>query len=147
MTVRPTVYVAHPMASYGTPHAAACLVDLGALLPGARLIDPAAIYGSDAEWQRGWPRLVRRLWGFVIFGAEDGTIGAGCIRELADAVAFGVPITGFDVRIGLREILGVDLLDMDSRSARRTGTLRLGRCVSYAGDGERVSRAPSRFVR
>jgi hypothetical protein len=133
MTGRPIVYVAHPMAGYGAPHAAACLAALRELLHGARLIDPAAIYASDAEWQRSWPRLVRRLSGFVIFGAEDGTIGAGCIRELADAIALGVPIAGFDVGYGLRQILGFDLIDTGSRSARRTGTLRLGGCIEPTG--------------
>jgi len=62
----------------------------------------------------------------VMFGAEDGTIGAGCIRELADTIALGVPIAGFDPGSGLREVSGVDLIESRSRSARRTGTLRLG---------------------
>ena len=133
MTARPMVYAAHPMAGYGTPHAAACLAALGELLPGVRLVDPAAIYASNAEWQRSWPRLVLRLGGFVIFGAEDGTIGAGCIRELADAIALGVPIAGFDRGYGLREVLGFDLIDGASRSARRMGTMRLGGCVFPPG--------------
>ena len=33
MTARPTIYVAHPMADYGTPHASACLDELAGLLP------------------------------------------------------------------------------------------------------------------
>jgi hypothetical protein len=40
----------------------------------------------------------------VIFGDEDGAIGAGCVRELADAIAIGVPVAGFDIGHGLREI-------------------------------------------
>ena len=138
MTARPMVYVAHPMAGYGTPHAAACLAALGELLPGVRLVDPAAIYASDAEWQRSWPRLVLRLGGFVVFGAEDDAIGAGCIRELADAIALGVLIAGFDMGYGLREILGVDLISTDSRSSRRMGTMRLGGRVEPYGTGRGV---------
>ena len=84
------------MVGYGTPHAAACLDELAGLLPGARLLDPATIFASDSEWQRSWPSLVRALGGFVMFGTEDGTIGAGCIRELADAIALGVPVAGFE---------------------------------------------------
>jgi hypothetical protein len=139
MSNRPPVYVAHPMTGYGTPHAVACLDALGALLPDARLIDPATVFASDAEWQRSWPRLVRRLWGFVIFGAEDGTVGAGCIRELADAIAMGVPVAGFDNGRRLREILSFDLIDEATRSARRTGTMQLGRCVDLfpaVGEGD-----------
>jgi hypothetical protein len=126
MTTDSPVYVAHPMTGYGNAHAAACFDAIGELLPGARLIDPATVYASDAEWFASWPRLVRRLGGFVIFGEPDGTIGAGCIRELADAIAMGVPVAGFDIRLGLQEIMGFDLIDEGSRSARRTGTMRLG---------------------
>jgi hypothetical protein len=125
MSTRTPVYVAHPIEGYGTPYAAACLEALGALLAGRRLIDPATVYASNAEWLRSWPRLVRTLSGFVLFGSEEGTIGAGCIREMADAIALGVPIAGFDLRRGLREIAGLDLIDTSFRSAKRTGTLRL----------------------
>ena len=59
-----------------------------------------------------------------------GAIGSACIRELADAIALGVWVAGFDLGRGLGEISGLDLIDMGSRSARRTATLRLGRCVS-----------------
>jgi hypothetical protein len=120
------------MAGHGTPYAAECLDALAGLLPGARLIDPTTIFASDMEWLRSWPRLVRTLGGFVMFGAADGTIGAGCIRELADAIAFGVPTAGFDFGRGLREISGFDLIEVGSRSARRTATLRLGRCLEPA---------------
>jgi hypothetical protein len=77
---------------------------------GVTLIDPATIYASDTEWLRSWPRLVRILGGVVVFGAEDGTIRAGCIRELADAIALGVRVAGFDLGRGLREISGFDLI-------------------------------------
>jgi hypothetical protein len=129
MTASSPVYVAHPLAAYGTAHAAACLDIVAGLLPGARLIDPAVTFASAAEWRRAWPRLVRVLGGFVIFGAADGTIGAGCIRELSDAIAVRVPIAGFDLGRGLQEISGFDLIESDSRTARRTAGLRLGRCV------------------
>jgi hypothetical protein len=47
---------------------------LAELLPGTSLIDPATISTSDAEWLRSWPRLLKSLRGFMIFGTEDGTI-------------------------------------------------------------------------
>jgi hypothetical protein len=145
MTARSPVYVAHPMTAYGTPHAAACLDALAGLLLGARLIDPATIFASDVEWLASWPRLVRTLGGFVMFGAEAGTIGAGCIRELADAIAFGVPIAGFDLgRRGLRQISGFDLIEVGRLSARRTATLQLGRCVEPTAWGRGVIREVAR---
>ncbi len=67
-----------------------------------------------------------------MFGAEDGTIGAGCIRELADAIALGIPVAGFEIRGGLREISGFDLIETGRRNLRRAATLRLGRCVQGA---------------
>ena len=130
MNPRPSVYVAHPMTSYGTPHAGACLDALAVLLPGTRLIDPAAVFASDAEWQRSWPGLVRTLGGFVVFGDESGTIGAGCVRELADAVGMGVQVGGFDIGRGLRHIRGLNLFDRTLRSPRRMGTMRLGRTLT-----------------
>lgn len=126
MSTRPSVYVAHPMSGYGTPHAAACIDALASLLPRAKLIDPAMVYASDAEWQRSWSRLVHTLGGFVVFGDEDGAIGAGCVRELADAIAMGVPVAGFDIGRGLRQVRGLDLFDETTRSARRVGIIRLG---------------------
>ena len=141
---RPLLYVAHPKAGYGTPHAAECLDALAGLLPGFRLLDPATIFASDSEWQRAWPRLVRALGRFVVFGAEDGTIGAGCIGEMADAIALGVPIAGFDPGRGLREISGFDLIDVGRRSARRTATLRLGRHVEPTAWGRVVMRGVAR---
>jgi hypothetical protein len=129
VTTQPRTYVAHPMSRYGTPYSAECLDALAGLLPGTRLIDPATIFASDTEWLGSWPRLLRSLVGFVMFGAEDGTIGAGCIRELSDAIALGVPIAGFDLGRGLREISGFDLIDTVRRNPRRTATLRLGRSL------------------
>jgi len=123
------VYVAHPMAGYGTPYTTACLDVLARLLPSALLIDPATIFAIDPEWRQAWPRVLQTLEGFVIFGDTDGTVGAGCIRELSDAIALGVPIAGFDLGRGLRDISGFDIIDPGSRSARRAATLRFGRCL------------------
>jgi hypothetical protein len=123
------VYVAHPMSCYGSPYTAACFDALAGLLPEARLVNPSTIFASDAEWRRAWPRLVGVLGGFVMFGAEDGTIGAGCIGELADSIAVGVPIAGFELGRGLREIRGYDVIDPGTRSPRRAAILRLGGCL------------------
>jgi hypothetical protein len=135
MSATAPVYVAHPMSGYGSRYTTACLDVLAGLLPGARLLDPATIFASDSEWRQTWPRLLRTLEGFVIFGDTDGTVG-GCIRELSDAIAHGVPIAGFHLGRGLRDISGFDIIDAGSRSARRTALLRLGRGVEAAAWGK-----------
>jgi hypothetical protein len=108
--VRPRVYAAHPMTSYGTEHERVCLDTLTALLPGTEIIDPAGRYRTNAGWLRAWPRLLSTLSGLVLFADEDGTVGAGCLREVVDAMAAGVPIAMLDPCFGLSELAAVDLL-------------------------------------
>ena len=123
-----------PCPSTGPPTAAACFDALAELLPDARLLDPFTIFASDAQWRRAWPRLVRVLGGFVMFGAEDGTIGAGCIWEMADAIAVGVPIAGFELGLGLREIRGYDFFDPGPEPLGGQPSSALG-AVSTRGHG------------
>ena len=126
------------MSRYGSPYARTCLDTLADMFPDARLLDPSTIFASDAEWRRAWPRLVRVLGGLVMFGAEDGTIGAGCIGEMADAIAVGVPIAGFELGRGLREIRGYDVIDPRTRTPRRAAVLRLGHSVDREAWGRGI---------
>ncbi|MGH9291603.1 MAG: hypothetical protein ACRDZ6_02320 [Acidimicrobiales bacterium] len=127
------VYVAHPMLTYDTEWEASCLRTLAGLLPHVELYNPAGRYLTDASWLRAWPRVLRSLSGLVVFGttADDdygvgaGEIGTGCIRELGDAIACGVPLLAFDGE-RLHELDGVRLLAIPWRSARRAGALVLG---------------------
>jgi hypothetical protein len=61
---------------------------------------------------------------FVVFAGTDGTIGAGCIRELTDALVRHIPIAGFHEG-SLRTIEGIELLPIPFRSARSTALLLL----------------------
>jgi hypothetical protein len=118
--VRPRVYAAHPMTSYGTEHERACLDALAALLCGAEIIDPATRYRTNAGWLRAWPRLLRTLAGLVLFADEDGTVGTGCLREVVDAVAAGLPVAYLDPCLGLCELAGLDLLAPTMRTRAAT---------------------------
>lgn len=118
-TCRPRVYAAHPMTSYGTEHERVCLDTLAVLLPGVELVNPAFRYRTSAGWLRAWPRLVRTLSGLVVFADEEGTIGAGCLREITDAVLYGLPVLMLDGD-RLHELAGVDLLPAAERSRCRT---------------------------
>jgi hypothetical protein len=103
---------------------------IATLLPGVVLVDPVVCFASSAEWLRAWPSLVRRLAGLVTFGDADGTIGAGCLREVADAVAFGVPVAAFAPARGLCGLVGVELVG--EPSAARCGFLSIGERIDPA---------------
>jgi hypothetical protein len=121
------IYVAHPITSYGTAHERWCLDRLAELLPGVCLLNPAEIFANGAEWDRAWPRLLPRLAGLVAFTDAKGNVGAGVLREVADAIAYEIPVAGFDHRkVDLCEVAGVDLTAELERSARECGTLRFG---------------------
>jgi hypothetical protein len=119
VSARPRVYAAHPMTSYRTEHERTCLDALAALLPGAEIIDPAGRYRTNAGWLRAWTRLLSTLSGLVLFADEDGTVGAGCLREVADAVAAGLPVGYLDVDHHLCELFALDLLPSSGRSRTR----------------------------
>jgi hypothetical protein len=123
--VRPRVYAAHPKACYGTAYAATCLARLGELLPAAEIVDPEALgWRTEAQWRLSWPKVLGGLSSFVVFAGIDGTIGAGCIRELTDAVARYLPIAGFHDG-ALRTIVGLELMPIPFRSPRSTARLLL----------------------
>ena len=117
---RPRVYAAHPMTSYGTAHERASLTMLAELFGSAEIVNPAERYESDAEWLRDWPRLLGSLSGLVLFSDEHGTIGAGCLREIADAIAAGVPVGYLDPYFGLCELGGLDFLPVPMRTRAST---------------------------
>ncbi len=93
---RPRIYLAHSASSYGTAHEATCLARVVELLPGCQIVDPSGRYTTDAGWLSAWPRLVQSLDGLVLFTAEDGTIGAGCWREVGDALARSIGLALLD---------------------------------------------------
>jgi hypothetical protein len=75
---------------------------------------------------------------FVVFAGTDGTIGAGCIRELTDALVRHIPIAGFHEG-GLRTIAGLESLPIPFRSARSTALLLLADPIdpdNFAPSGE-----------
>lgn len=119
------VYAAHPVTSYGTEHEARSLAALRALLPDCEIYDPAGRYRREHGWRRAWPGVLASLSGLVVFGAKDGTIGTGCLRELTDALAWGLPVAGLDGDV-LKVIGGVQLLPVPWRTARHVGRLVLG---------------------
>ncbi|MGP0108126.1 MAG: hypothetical protein ACLPR9_04555 [Acidimicrobiales bacterium] len=127
----PRIYVAHPITSYGTEHGVACLDSLADLLPGADLVDPAALFTTSAQWLDAWPAIVQTLAGLVVFGAADGTIGSGCLLEVADAMAAELPVAAFEEGPSLVELVGVEFLRPALRTARCVGVLVPGEPIDW----------------
>ena len=123
---RPRVYAAHPMTCYATGHAARCLAGLRRLAPGVDLIDPeAAGWVSDAEWLTGWPPMLAGLDALVVFADPAGTVGVGCLREIADALAVGLGVAAYSARRGcLVELRGLSFVCPPT--PRRLARLRTG---------------------
>jgi hypothetical protein len=90
------VYAAHPLTSYGAEHEKRQLEALRKHFPGADILNPTAMFSSDDEWLEGWRDVLDELDVLVVFADEDGYIGAGCLLEVTDAVACGVPIVALD---------------------------------------------------
>ncbi|MDA8310240.1 MAG: hypothetical protein M0Z46_06440 [Actinomycetota bacterium] len=112
----PRLYAAHALRCYGTAHERACLDAIEAAFAGWEVVNPAARYRSDAEWLADWPRLVSTLGALVVFADEEGTIGAGCLREVADAIVHGVPLFTLGAERRLCDLVGLDLVAAGERT-------------------------------
>lgn len=75
--------------------------------PEAELLDPAAMFTSNAGWLAAWPELVRTLDLLVVWAGEAGFVGAGVLREVADAIVARVPVVALDSRGKLRTFAGI----------------------------------------
>jgi hypothetical protein len=125
------LYVAHPMITYGTAWEHECHAALQGLLPDVELYDPARRYSSSAIWRRAWPRVLETLSGLVVFASFDGTIGAGCMREVLDAITWGIPVACLKEGM-LHEIEGLQFLMPHQFTPWRAGRLVLGDQIDAA---------------
>jgi hypothetical protein len=118
VTRRPLVYVAHPVTCYGTNHERESLARIRRLLPGTRVLNPSARYASQREWLLDWPTLVLTLDAIVVFAADDASIGAGCVKEIGDALAHGIGVWVLRDN-GLHELVSLRLLPVVRRTPSR----------------------------
>jgi hypothetical protein len=121
------VYAAHPVTCYGTGWAADAVGRLRAALPECEVVDPETVgWDSNTAWLTGWPALLAGLDALAVFAADDATIGAGCLHEIADAIAKGLPVAMLDPDRGLAELAGLWLIPAEERTARRALRLLAG---------------------
>jgi len=56
------------------------------------LWDPGSLFGSTTSWLIGWPRIVEKTSGLVLVTDLDQSIGAGCLREIAEVLGRDLPV-------------------------------------------------------
>lgn len=101
-------YFAHPMTSYNSARITRALDRVRSALSGWVVIDPeAAAWRDNAEWLAEWPRIVQSIDALVLVPDDEGCVGAGCLSEVANAIALGVPVAAWNDRCGLCELSGV----------------------------------------
>ena len=93
------VYVALPALAYGTARHSAALEVAARLHPEAKIVDPATLFASSADWLERWPEMLNALDALVVAPGPRGWIGTGVLREVADAIAAGVPVTFLDAEL------------------------------------------------
>jgi hypothetical protein len=116
----PLVYAAHPLTCYRSAHERACLDAIASAFPGAEVLDPAECFADAADWLAGWPALVPTLSALVLFADEQGNVGAGCLREVADAIAEDLPVLLLDRGHELCELRSLRIFPPWRRTRSRT---------------------------
>ncbi|MGA8725435.1 MAG: hypothetical protein WB565_10360 [Acidimicrobiales bacterium] len=84
MTREAKTYIAAPVAVLLRPEWP-IIVDSVSKLVG-QVWDPAALFLSTEDWLAKWPALVPFVRDLVIVPDCDGSIGAGCLREIAEVL-------------------------------------------------------------
>lgn len=131
--IRARVYVAHPIPTYRSSWSARCIEAAERAWPDAELIDPAERFGSNETWLDEWPALVATLSALVVVGDEQGRIGSGCLREIADAILWWVPTYTLADRSGELSLAVLGGMTFPERpSPHVAAILRAGRTTEMA---------------
>ena len=126
------IYAAHPMTTYGTPLERSAIARIEKLLPDAEVINPATRYGGKVDWYTDWPILLPRLSGLVVFGDENGSIGTGCLTELADAWWRGIPVAMLDGKDRPRELVAMTVQPNLNRNSLNALALVSGQTIELS---------------
>lgn len=86
------VYVASSLHTFDTPRYGTELARIRERFPHAEIVPARGLFGSHADWKRGWPGILATIDALVFFADDDGYVGLGVWTELCDAGAHGIPI-------------------------------------------------------
>lgn len=86
------VYVASSLHTFDTPRYGTELARIREHFPHAEIVPARGLFGSNADWKRGWPALLPTIDALVFFADDDGYVGLGVWTELCDADERGIPI-------------------------------------------------------
>ncbi len=86
------IYVASPISTYQTDRYDAMVCRARCHFPDSDILPARDRFASNADWRRKWPVILLTLDAVVFFDDDDGCIGAGTEREIADAQSAGIPV-------------------------------------------------------
>jgi hypothetical protein len=89
------VYVAGPLSTYGSPKRIDAIAEIRRIMEpqGKALCLPEDQFVDNEAWRLGWFDVCRQLHHLTVITADDGSIGAGVLREVSDALACYVPVS------------------------------------------------------
>jgi hypothetical protein len=120
---RPGYYVAAPVAVLLRPEWPERVRQIQKLV--GPVWDPAVLFSSSADWLDGWPDLLSMVAGLVLVPDDDGSIGAGCLREIADVLGRDRPVWLYD-RLQLVPWGGVVISTVSVPSRFRVAEVNVG---------------------
>jgi len=85
-------YLASPLPTYGTARYDRILQLICAMYPNEQILEPRLLFASHEDWRARCPGVLGRVARVVFFANDDGSLGAGVVRELHDARWHNVPI-------------------------------------------------------
>ncbi len=91
-TARSGIYLASPIPTYATVRYDRMSDLVQSRYPGETVLEARRLFTSSEDWRAQWPGIVARIARLVFFANEDGSLGAGVMRELYDARWHNVPI-------------------------------------------------------
>jgi hypothetical protein len=92
--VRPRTYVAAPVAVLLRPDWPERVRQVASLV--GPVWDLATLFESSTDWLNRWPGLLPTVTRLVLVPDDDGSIGAGCLREIADVLGRDLPVSLYD---------------------------------------------------
>jgi hypothetical protein len=115
------VYVSAPVAGFDAQAYERVLAIFRAR--GAEVVSSRALFGSSEQWARGFVEALGGCTDLLVLLGPDRVIGAGTLREVAEARAWGVHVWFAQFSGAVRPAHGVWLQFLPGRSKRRVAVV------------------------